>query len=77
MHFLVDRVLTKMQERDAELVKGGQLVPESIFCYNIVREGDIIREIVVKNADAERQRELRSSIRWTLEKMHEKTRGQG
>lgn len=77
MHFLVDRVLTKMQERDAELVKGGQLIPERIFCYNIVREGDIIREIVVKNADAERQRELRSSIRWTLEKMHEKTKGQG
>lgn len=77
MHFLVDRVLTKMQERDSELVKGGQLTPERIFCYNIVREGDIIREIVVKNADAERQRELRSSIRWTLEKMHEKTKGQG
>jgi hypothetical protein len=72
-HFLVERVLVKMQERDSELVRGGQLAPEKIFCYNIVREGDLIREIVVKNADPDRLRELRSSIRWTLEKMLEKT----
>jgi hypothetical protein len=75
-HFLVERVLAKMQERDSELVRGGQLAPEKIFCYNIVREGDLIREIVVKNADPDRLRELRSSIRWTLEKMLEKMKSQ-
>jgi hypothetical protein len=70
--FLVERVLAKMQERDSELVRTGQLVPERIFSYNIVREGDIIREITIKNVDSDRLRELKSSIRWTLEKMYEK-----
>jgi hypothetical protein len=74
--FLVERVLQKMQERDSELVRTGQLAPEKIFCYNIVRGGNIIREIIIKNVDSERMRELKSSIRWTLEKMYEKTKTQ-
>lgn len=71
-HFLVERVLSKMQERDGELVKTGQLEPDKIFSYNIVRDGDIIKEIVAKNIDQDRVKELRSSIRWTLDKMYEK-----
>jgi hypothetical protein len=71
-HFLVERVLAKMQEKDNELVRMGQLTPDRMFAYNIIREGDLIREIVIKNADEERLRELKSSIRWTLEKMYEK-----
>jgi len=71
-HFLVDKILTRMQEKDSELVRTGQLNAEKMFSYNIVREGDIIREINVKNVDQERIRELKSSIRWTLEKMYEK-----
>jgi hypothetical protein len=74
--FLVERVLTKMQERDNELIRNGQLDPDRIFSYNIVREGDVIREIVIRNVDGDRLRELKSSIRWTLEKMHEKMRSQ-
>ena len=73
-HFLVERVLAKMQEKDNELVRMGQLTPEKMFAYNIVREGDLIREIMIRNVDEERLRELKSSIRWTLEKMYEKTR---
>ncbi|MEM3459552.1 MAG: hypothetical protein QXN36_01770 [Candidatus Bathyarchaeia archaeon] len=75
-HFLVDKVLARMQEKDNELVRTGQLTAEKLFSYNIVREGDIIREINVKNVDQERIRELKSSIRWTLEKMYEKMKGQ-
>lgn len=74
--FLVERVLMKMQERDNELVRAGQLQPDSALSYSIVREGDVVREICVKNVDSERLKELKSSIRWTLEKMHEKTRTQ-
>jgi cell division septum initiation protein DivIVA len=74
-HFLVERVLAKMQEKDNELVRMGQLTPDRMFAYNIVREGDLIREIVIKNVDEERLRELKSSIRWTLEKMYEKMKG--
>jgi hypothetical protein len=73
-HFLVERVLAKMQEKDNELVRMGQLTPDRMFAYNIIREGDLLREIVIKNADEERLRELKSSIRWTLEKMYEKMR---
>ena len=71
-HFLVERVLAKMQEKDNELVRMGQLTADKMFAYNIVREGDLLREIVIRNADEERLRELKSSIRWTLEKMYEK-----
>jgi hypothetical protein len=76
MHFLVERVLLKMQERDSELIRAGQLPPDKIFCYNIAREGDIIREIVINNSDSSRLKELKSSIRWTLEKMYEKMKSQ-
>jgi len=73
--FLVERVLAKMQEKDSELVRSGQLTTDKIFSYNIVQEGDTIHEMAIKNFDANRLRELKSSIRWTLEKMYEKTRG--
>lgn len=73
--FLVERVLAKMQEKDSELARSGQLTTDKIFSYNIVQEGDTIHEIVIKNFDANRLRELKSSIRWTLEKMYEKTKG--
>jgi len=70
--FFVQRVLLKMQERDSELAKSGQLTSDKILCFDIVREGDVIREIVIRNFDSDRLRELKSSIRWTFEKMLEK-----
>ncbi len=72
--FLVERVLARMQEKDNEMARMGQLTPERMFAYNIVLEGDLIREILFKNVDEERLRELKSSIRWTFEKMYEKNR---
>jgi hypothetical protein len=72
--FLVERILVKMQERDNELVRTGQLTGDRALTYNIVKEEDILREICVNNVDAERLRELKSSIRWTLEKMFEKNK---
>ena len=71
-NFLVEKVFAKMQEKDKELVRLGQLTTDKMFSYNIVREGDLIREIIIKNVDEERLKELKSSIRWTLEKMYEK-----
>jgi len=72
MQFLVERVLAKMQERDRESVRTGEITPDEIISYNITREGDTIREITIRNVGPERIRELKSSIRWTLEKMYEK-----
>ena len=74
--FLIQRVLLKMQERDSELVKSGQLTPDRILCFDIIREGDSIRGLVIRNFDSDRLKELKSSIRWTLEKMFEKMKGQ-
>jgi hypothetical protein len=71
-NFLVERVFAKMQEKDSELVRLGQLTADKMFSYNIVREGDLIREIIIRNVDDERLKELKSSIRWTLDKMYEK-----
>jgi len=73
--FLVERVFAKMQEKDSELVGAGHLTSDEIFSYNIVQEDDRVREFVIKNFDANRLRELKSSIRWTLEKMYEKMKG--
>jgi hypothetical protein len=73
--FLLQRVLLKMQERDGELARAGQLDANRILCFDITRDGDVIREIVIKNFDLDRLTELKSSIRWTLEKMYEKMKG--
>ena len=72
--FLVERVLSKMQEKDNKLARVGEITQDKIFSYNIVREGDMVQEIHVRNFDADRLRELKSSMRWTLEKMYEKMR---
>jgi hypothetical protein len=71
-NFLVEKVFAKMQEKDSELVRTKQLTTDRMFSYNIVREGELIREITIKNVDEERLKELKSSIRWTFEKMYEK-----
>lgn len=70
--FLIERILSKMQEKDGEAASKGEIVPEKIFSYELILDGDVIQEIVIKNVTAERLRELRSSIHWTLEKMYEK-----
>lgn len=72
MSFLVDRVLVKMQEKDREAAGTGEISLEKILSYNIVREGDVVREITIQNIRPERLKELKSTIRWTLEKMYEK-----
>jgi hypothetical protein len=75
-NFLVERVLAKMQDKDTELVRLKQLGPDKMFSYSVVREGELIREIVVRNVDEERFKELKSSIRWTFDKMYEKMKSQ-
>jgi hypothetical protein len=62
-----------MQEKDKAAAAKGGLPRESVFSYELALDGDIIREIVIRNLTADRQRELKSSIHWTLEKMYEKS----
>lgn len=70
--FLMERVLAKMQEKDRETASTGEIDPDKILSYNIARDEDLIREITIRNVRPERSRELKSAIRWTLEKMYEK-----
>jgi hypothetical protein len=70
--FLVQRVLAKMQEKDSESASQGEIPRERILSYEVVKDGDVIREINITNIGSDRARELKSSIRWTLEKMYEK-----
>jgi hypothetical protein len=71
-NFLLEKVLVKMKEKDMELVYNNQLEGNKAFTYDIIKEDDLIQEIVIHNVDDERLKELKSSIRWTLEKMYEK-----
>ncbi len=72
MSFLVERVLEPMKEKDREAVERGEISTDKMLSYNIVRDGDLIREITIGNVTPDRSRELKSAIRWTLEKMYEK-----
>jgi hypothetical protein len=70
--FFLERVLAKMLEKDKEDAGYGKLDPEKIISYDIKQDGNILREIIIRNLRQERTRELKSSIRWTLEKMYER-----
>lgn len=70
--FFVERVLAKMEEKDKEDAREGKLAPENVLSFSIKQDGNIIREITLNNLRRERSRELKSSIRWTLEKMYER-----
>lgn len=70
--FLIERVLEKMREKDVESSEKGELANNSCFSYEIISDGEKIREIQIEHFTPNRLRELKSSIRWTLEKMHEK-----
>jgi hypothetical protein len=72
MAFLIERVLAKMQGKDRELAAVGEVTPDKILSYSIIREGDVLQELVIRNVNPDRARELKSTIRWTLEKMYEK-----
>jgi hypothetical protein len=70
--FFVERVLAKMQEKDREDAGRGKIDPEKVLSYNIKQDGETLREITIRNLRRDRSRELKSSIRWTLEKMYDK-----
>ena len=70
--FLVERVLAMMREKDKENANKGKLDPEKIVSFDIKQDQNILRKISIRNLRPERTRELKSSIRWTLEKMYER-----
>ncbi|MDQ1279670.1 MAG: hypothetical protein QG670_932 [Thermoproteota archaeon] len=73
--FLISRILDPMQARDSEAAQRGEISTDKILSYEVLRDGDIINEIKIKNyGDERRLREIRTASRWTFEKMYEKIR---
>ena len=72
--FLINRIFKEMIKHDEDSGKEGRLPPDMRFAYDVIEAEDgTIREIRVKNYGTDRRlRELRTSLRWTLEKMREK-----
>jgi len=70
--FFVERVLAKMHEKDKQDVNSGKLDPDKVLSFDIKQDGNIMKEILIKNIRSARVREIKSSIRWTLEKMYER-----
>ena len=75
--FLVERVFVKMQDKDRQASASGELEPDKIFSFKIVQDGDILKEILIENVSEDRLRELKTSLRWTLEKMFKKIKASG
>lgn len=71
--FFIERVLEEMKRKDEIAVEQKKKDPSEVLEYEVKCDGDIIKEILIKNIIEEsRIREIRSSIRWTLERMLEK-----
>jgi hypothetical protein len=61
-----------MRAKDMDDSQRGVILPDRVLSYEIVAEGDIIRELVIRNYGTRaRLRELVSSTRWTFDKMYE------
>ena len=66
--FLLKKVLEAMSRSDKERVEKGLIPPGHELEYEIIYEGDRVREIVVRNFREEyRLREIVNAVRWTLE----------
>lgn len=73
--FLLNRVFEPMRARDQEAIGRGEIPPERAFSYEVTETDQGIQQITIRNyGDERRLREIRTTLRWTLEKMHEKTR---
>ncbi|MCD6421213.1 MAG: hypothetical protein J7L17_02250 [Thaumarchaeota archaeon] len=66
--FLLRKVLEAMSRTDKERVEKGLIPPGHELEYEIIYEGDRVREIIVRNFREEyRLREIVNAVRWTLE----------
>jgi len=66
--FLLKKVLESMSKADRERVDKGLIPPGHELEYDVIYEGDRVKEIVVRNFREEyRLREIVNAVRWTLE----------
>lgn len=68
--FFVRKVLEGFKRKSEDLVAQGALRPEEAFSYDIREEDGLLKEIIIRNyGGQEALREIRSTLRWTLNKM--------
>ena len=73
--FLIDRVLANMKTTDETRAASGEIAPDQVLSYQVVADGETIVSLSVYNYGGERrQREIQSSLRWSLDKMYDKMR---
>lgn len=66
--FLVGKILQAMASRDVEMIQTGELQPGTELTYEIMRDGDFVKEILVRNYKNDtRLREIINAVRWTLD----------
>ena len=71
--FLVGRILEPMKQKDQEDARSGALAPDQALEYEVIKDVDVIRKIVIRNyGNPRRMREILTTTRWTLEKMSQK-----
>lgn len=73
--FFIARVLEGIKRKDIDKIERGEIDASKAFDYEIIVDRGIIKEIRLKNIFDERRRmDIKSSAKWTLEKMFEKTK---
>ena len=71
------RQLKGVQDRDASLVAEGVLSPDKVTTFNVVTDGDVIREVIIKNVKPKDVRKLKSIARWAFRTMWQQMTGLG
>lgn len=72
--FFIKKILNRMIDKDEELVKAGKIKPKEKISYRVVKNSDgALKQIIISNyREEDRQKEILTTIRWTLEKISEK-----
>lgn len=71
--FFIDRVLENMRKMDQERAENSEIELDEILTYEVSEDGGLIKSIEISNfRDERRMSEIRSSLRWTLDKMYDK-----
>ena len=73
--FLLNRIFEGMKFKDQEEVSAGKLKEDEVFNYDIEKDGESIKKIVIKNyGNQSRLTELFNTSVWTFTRMLEKNR---
>ncbi len=71
--FFIDRVLENMRKMDQERAENSEIELDEILTYEVSEDRGLIKSIEISNfRDERRMSEIRSSLRWTLDKMYDK-----